>query len=106
MAAELKYQALGVDSVEFACTDARYWSGVLERFGFAVEEARPGLAALVLGELKLQLSDPAHPDEGEAVRRFVGQHGEMQVRSAAIAVDDAERAHTELSSLAGCSAVE
>src|SRR5438477_3765596 len=103
--AELSYKPLGVDHFEFACTDAGYWSGVLQRFGFVTRDARPGEVAMALGDLRLFLMDGTLPDGGEAVRRFVAEHGEMQVRRAAIAVDSVEKAHRELSSLVGCSEV-
>lgn len=112
MASSLAYNPLGTDSVAFACHDVRFWEGILARFGFErVSSAsrraqREGLVAMAHGGLRALLVDPKNKEHGAQVGKFLADHGNMQVFSASILVDDAAKAREELSRVVGCSPVQ
>lgn len=113
MSATLTYNPLGADSVTFVCYDVRFWQRTLKRFGFetiappdrgAVDHQ--GIVAMAHGDVNVVLADPTSRERGPEITRSLVDHGDMQVSSAAILVDDGDRARRELSTLVDCSPLE
>ncbi|MBI4337606.1 MAG: VOC family protein [Chloroflexi bacterium] len=108
MSAPLTYHPLGIDSVTFACQEVGFWQRTLARLGFqAVDPARrgadgQGTAAMTYGGLRVLLVDPTSTEHGPEVRRFLAEHGDMQLFSATILVTDAAKAWQELAGRVRC----
>jgi|GEM_PF-7023350 len=112
MSAAFTYSPAGVDSITFACYSIGFWQPTLERFGFGVVQPQKakaeeqGVVALAHGDVRLLLIDPTNRARGAEVDDFLVEHGDMQVLSVAVLVDDAVKAQRELSMVVDCSSVE
>jgi 4-hydroxyphenylpyruvate dioxygenase-like putative hemolysin len=87
------FTPLGVDHIVFACYDRHFWQRVFERFGFVAVEneitEEACIVAMMHGDVRIVLVDPEiRTAESKNIETFIRTHGDMQVMSASILVDD------------------
>ena len=110
MGAALTYSPLGIDAITFACYDVRFWEPALRRLGFETipsdreAAAQQGSVAMAHGDVRAVLVDPT--TGGAETSRFLVEHGDMQVLSTGILVEDVAQARQDLSTVVECSPVE